>query len=479
MTIAAPVLALDGIGKRFDDVVALADASLRVQPGSVHALLGENGAGKTTLMRVVYGMVTPDHGVLRIRGQSVRLTSPADAIANGIGMVHQHFTLVPAMTVTENIALGAGGRFTPGEAGKRVRALADAAGLPVDPHARVRDLSVTAQQRLELLKLLSRDAEVLILDEPTAVLAPAEAEDFLRRIRQLANAGRSVVLITHKLREALAVADDITVLRRGVTTFAKPRAEVDEGQLIEAMLGQRDYLPPKAVKSATTGPSVVSARNLVVADTHGSVRVRGASFDIRGGEIVGVAGVEGAGHRELLRAVARRSRVVSGTLEVPATIGFVPDDRHRDGLVLEMSLTENVALNGAGVRTGTIAWRELARTTREIMRRFDVRAPDELARAGALSGGNQQKLILGRELHDLPPAVVVENPTRGLDLRASAYVLQQVAEARSHGVAIMLYSTDLEEVSSIADRMLVVYNGTVREVASELDLVGRAMLGAA
>ena len=478
MTSTTPVLALESIGKRFDDVVALADASLVVRPGSVHALLGENGAGKTTLMRVAYGMVSPDRGALRIAGRPVRLTSPADAIGHGIGMVHQHFTLVPAMTVAENVALGGRGRFAASEVAEQVRMLATTTGLAIEPDARVRDLSVSAQQRLELLKALSRDARLLILDEPTAVLAPAEADDLLNRIRQLADRGRSVVLITHKLREAMQVADDITVLRRGTTTLAMPRAEIDDDRLITAMLGQRDCLPPTATKSSVTGPVIISAQAVSVADTHGTTRVREATFHVRGGEIVGVAAVEGAGHRELLRAVACRARIVSGTLHIPPVVGFVPDDRHRDGLILEMSLTENQALNGAGARRGTIHWDDAARITRDILDRFDVRAPSEHVHAGALSGGNQQKFILGRELHGRPPAIVIENPTRGLDIRAAAYVRQQVIEARSYGVAIMLYSTDLDEVLGLADRMLVVFGGRVREVPVDGQLVGRAMLGA-
>jgi len=478
VTSTTPVLALESIGKRFDEVVALADASLVVRPGSVHALLGENGAGKTTLMRVAYGMVSPDRGALRIAGRTVRLTSPADAIGHGIGMVHQHFTLVPAMTVAENVALGGHGRFAASEVAEQVRMLATATGLAIEPDARVRDLSVSAQQRLELLKALSRDAQLLILDEPTAVLAPAEAEDLLHRIRQLADGGRSVVLITHKLREAMQVADDITVLRRGTTTLAMPRAEIDDDRLVTAMLGQRDYLPPTATKSSVAGPVVISAQAVSVADTRGATRVREATFHVRGGEIVGVAAVEGAGHRELLRAVARRARIVSGTLRIPPVIGFVPDDRHRDGVVLELSLTENQALNGAGTRRGTIDWDDAARITRDILDRFDVRVPSERVHAGALSGGNQQKFILGRELHGRPPAIVIENPTRGLDIRAAAYVRQQVLEARSYGVAVMLYSTDLDEVLALADRMLVVFGGRVQEVPVDGQLVGRAMLGA-
>jgi simple sugar transport system ATP-binding protein len=479
VTTAAPALVLESIGKRFGDVSALENASLTVRPGTVHALLGENGAGKTTLMRIAYGMVAPDHGTMRINGNVVRLSAPADAIALGIGMVHQHFTLVPAMTVAENVALGGHGRFDARQVADRIRALAKSTGLSIDPDARVSELSVTAQQRLELLKALSRDARVLILDEPTAVLAPKEANDLLGQLRELADGGHAIVLITHKLREALRVADDVTVLRRGTTTLTSGRAAVDEERLVEAMLGTRDDRPTADLSVAVPGQTVIRADDVSVADSTGALRIRNATFEVRSGEIVGVAAVEGSGHRELLRAVARRTEIVAGALKVPDTVGFVPDDRHRDGLIAEMTLTENFALKNAGRRTGRLAWGELARATREIIERFDVRASSEQVAAQTLSGGNQQKFILGRELHELPPALVFENPSRGLDFRSSSYVRQQLLAARSHGVAIMLYSTEIEEVLAVADRMLVVYAGTVREVSTDLVAVGRAMLGAA
>jgi simple sugar transport system ATP-binding protein len=261
-----PTLALEGIGKRFGNVSALENASLTVRPGTVHALLGENGAGKTTLMRVAYGMVAPDRGLLRIDGAPVRLAAPADAMARGIGMVHQHFTLVAAMSVAENIALGGRGRFNARATSKRIQSLAKSTGLSIDPDARVGDLSVTAQQRLELLKALSRDARVLILDEPTAVLAPKEADDLLKQIRELADRGHAVVLITHKLREALRVADDVTVLRRGATTLARSRADVEEDDLVEAMLGTRDYRPPASSSTAVTGRTIIDARDISCAE---------------------------------------------------------------------------------------------------------------------------------------------------------------------------------------------------------------------
>ena len=479
MTENPPALALEHIDKRFGSVDALKDASLFVRSGTVHAVLGENGAGKTTLMRVAYGMTSPDRGVVCVRGQLVRLRSPADAIALGIGMVHQHFTLVPAMTVAENLALGAHGTFDSAATAAALHDLTRQTGMSLDANARVRDLSVTAQQRLELLKVLSRKADILILDEPTAVLAPAEVDDLLRRLRGLADGGRAVVLITHKLREALTVADEVTVLRHGTRILTSPRASVDEDQLVEAMLGRRSHLPTAVTRTSSPGRTVIAAQNISIVDSRGSARVRDATFDVRGGEIVGIAAVDGSGHRELLRAIAGRLSITSGTLTLPASVGFVPDDRHRDGLVLSMTLTENFALKGAGARRGTIRWREVASEAREIIRDFDVRTESVDVLASTLSGGNQQRFVLGRELHGLPSAIVVENPTRGLDVRASTYVRDRLLDACSKGVAIVMHSSDLDEVLAIAHRMLVVYVGGVRELPVDADLVGRAMLGAA
>jgi ABC-type uncharacterized transport system ATPase subunit len=474
-----PALALEHIDKQFGTVRALSDASLLVRRGTVHAVLGENGAGKTTLMRVAYGMATPNRGVVRVHGHAVRLRSPADAIERGIGMVHQHFTLVPAMTVAENLALGGRGISHSREMSTTLRNLTGIAGSSMDLHARVSDLSVTAQQRLELLKVLARNAEILILDEPTAVLAPAEADDLLRRLRALADAGRTVVLVTHKLREALSIADDVSVLRQGTISLASTRAEVDEQQLIEAMLGRRPYRSSVTTRPATPGRPLITAQDVSIVDSRGSARVQNATFEVRGGEIVGVAAVDGSGHHELLRAIAGRLAVSSGTLTRPMAVGFVPDDRHRDGLVLAMSLVENYALKGAGERRGVIKWRDVASTAREIVQDFDVRAENVYVPAATLSGGNQQRFILGRELHGRPEAVVVENPTRGLDVQASLDVRARLVHACSKGVAIVFHSADIDEILAISHRVLVVYNGSVREVAPDADLVGRAMLGAA
>ena len=480
MSDAVPALDLVEIEKRFGTVRALAGASLSVAAGSVHALLGENGAGKTTLMRIAYGLESPDHGAIRIHGRTVRLRSPADAIAHGVGMVHQHFTLVPAMSVIENIALGRRGLFDRATSQSELESLTRKTGLTLDPNTRVSDLSVAAQQRLELLKVLGRDASVLILDEPTAVLAPSEADDLLRLLRQLADGGCAVVLITHKLREALRIADHVTVLRHGASTLRQqPRSAVDEAALIQAMLGQNELPTAGAAQARTPGPVVMQADGLSVVDSAGVTRVSEATFSVRAGEIVGIAAVEGSGHRELLRVLAGRLTPTAGTLRLPPSVGYVPDDRLRDSLILAMSLSENFALNGAGHNHGIIRWRNVAARTRRLMASFDVRAVSEDADAGSLSGGNQQKFVLGRELSGNPAAIVVENPTRGLDVRASSYIRDRMIEVCSRGVAIMFYSADVEEMVSIADRMLVVFAGTVREVPVELGAIGRAMLGAA
>jgi len=477
-----PALVLESIDKWFGTVRALTDTRLWVRRGTVHAVLGENGAGKTTLMRVAYGMATPDRGVVRVHGHVVRLRSPADAIERGIGMVHQHFTLVPTMTVAENLALGS--RATPrsGKMGVALQDLAGVEGSSIDLNARVGDLSVIAQQRLELLKVLTRNADILILDEPTAVLAPAEADDLIRRLRSLADAGRAVVLVTHKLREALSIADDVTVLRQGAVSLASPRADVDEDQLIEAMLGRRpagSSLVSLVTRRMTSGKELIAARDVSIVDSRGLPRLRNATFEVRGGEIVGVAAVDGSGHRELLRAIAGRLAVTSGTLLLPASVGFVPGDRHRDGLVLGMSLVENYVLKGAGASRGVIDWREAAAESQRIVQDFDVRVENVEASVMTLSGGNQQRFIIGRELNGMPDALVAENPTRGLDVQASQDVRNRLIEACSKGVAIVFYSADLDEIIAISDRVLVVYNGSVREVVPEADVVGRAMLGAA
>jgi general nucleoside transport system ATP-binding protein len=488
--VSSPALDLAGISKRYGAALALSDVSFQLRAGTVHALLGENGAGKTTLMRVAFGMVRPDAGRTQVDGRTVELRSPAEAIAAGIGMVHQHFTLVPAMTVAENVALGGHGLLDRRESAERVRMIASSTGFALDPDALVERLSVGAQQRVEIAKALARDARILILDEPTAVLAPAEVDELLAWLRRYVADGNAAVIITHKLREALSVADEVTVLRHGRVTHTGRVVATTADALTAAMLGTDVASAPASAArssptSATPAKVVFRAEALCIRDDEDVERVRDATFTVRGGEIVGIVGVEGAGQRELLRALAGRRNAASGILTRPAEVGFIPDDRHHDAVLLDRSLVENVALRGAGVRRGTMPWNDLVARTGALVDAYDVRGPGARAPMRALSGGNQQKLVLARELDDAgrapddPVAIVAENPMRGLDVRAAAEVAGRLRAARDRGAAVVLYSSDLDEVLSLASRVLVAYAGTVREVPPAREVVGRAMLGLA
>lgn len=479
-----PALELSHVSKRYGSVVALDDAGLAVRSGTIHAVLGENGAGKTTLLRVAYGMLRPEAGHIRVAGREMRLTSPLDAIAAGIGMVHQHFTLVPAMTVAENLALGGSGRLRAGDMAARVHEIAERTGFALDPTARVESLSVGAQQRVEIAKALVRNARLLILDEPTAVLAPPEIDDLLRWLRAYVGGGGSAVLITHKLREALVVADDVTVLRRGRIAFAGAAGSASTQQLTLAMIGAADSSERKAgtAPSAHEFSPVFAAKSLGISDRSDRMRVRGATFNVHGGELVGIAAVEGSGQRELLRALAGRCEVSAGTLKRPDVVGFVPEDRHHDAVLLDRSLAENVALRGAGARQGRLTWRDVHASTAVLLRAYEIRAESTQAPVRTLSGGNQQKFVLARELEatsdqPAPQALVVESPTRGLDVRATSAVHQRLRDACARGAAVVVYSSDLDEVLSLASRVLVMFDGTVREMPLDREAIGRAMLG--
>lgn len=489
-TVAPTVaLALHGISKRFGSVTALDNVSMRVRPGTVHALLGENGAGKTTLMRVAFGLVASDAGHLEINGVRINAHSAANAIKHKLGMVHQHFSLVAAMSVTENVALGNHGVFTPARVAAQIRTIGERTGLRLDPEARVADLPVSAQQRCEIVKALARDARVLILDEPTAVLAPEEAQALLRWVREFVaqHPSHAVVLITHKLRDALAVADDLTVLRRGACAATGPARTFTEASLADAMLGptersasvEAELVPQVQRHTDSVGAHhvVLRADALTLHDDRGVARVHAASFHVRAGEIVGLAAVEGSGQAELLRALAGLHAVAGGRLHRPEEVGFVPEDRHKNALLLDASLTENYVLRDAGRRRGRIPWRAMATRTDAVLSTRDVRAGGPHVHARTLSGGNQQKFVLARALDDAPPALIVENPTRGLDFRATAAVHDALHEAREAGIAILFYSSDIDEVLTIADRVLVLQSGTLREVPRDRELVGRAMLG--
>ncbi len=486
-------LALEAIDKRFGEVQALRGASLTVRRGTLHAVLGENGAGKTTLMRIAFGLMPADAGSVRIDGTPVTLASGADAIRRGLGMVHQHFTLVPAMTAAENIALGGRGRLELRAVAERVHALGERTGLRVDPSARVASLGVGAQQRVEILKALYSNARVLILDEPTAVLTPPESEELFAWLRRFVAEGGTVVLVTHKLREALAVADDVTVLRRGECVLTAPAAHLDMIALVRAVTGDEatepfsmpdiearaGSPPPTIPRTRNRGPCVARLAGVSARDARGVERVREVTVDCFAGEIIGLAGVEGSGVHELLRLLAGRLAPSGGVATLPPRIGFIPEDRLRDAVIEEFTLTENVALRGAGRRRGRMPWPALASLTAGLMERHDVRAPSPATRAGALSGGNQQKFVVGRELDEHPTLVVAENPVRGLDIRATTHVLRELACSAEAGSAVVFYSADIDELLPLADRMLVVFAGRVREVPVERTAVANALVGAA
>ena len=405
-------------------------------------------------------------------------------------MVHQHFKLVGALTVAENVALGGRGRFDARAVADRVRAIGRDTGLALDPEMRAAELPVGAQQRLEIVKALAHDARVLILDEPTAVLAPAESDALLRWLRGFAETGGTVVLITHKLREALAIADDLTVLRRGRTVLATARNTVDDRAVIAALVGDEQGVADRAVprRLATApppaGPPVLALRDVSYADARGVTLLEAASLEVRAGEVVGVLGVEGSGQRELLRILAGRLAPSAGHVTRPDRVGFIPEDRLHDALIPALSLTENVALADAGRLRGLLDWSGVVERTRSLCARFDVHASSPAATADTLSGGNQQKLVVGRERAVAASALVAENPTRGLDLRAAALVREELGMPEG-GVApaVVFYSADIDEVLAVADRVVVCFEGRVREVARPTDPddrtpFARAMVGA-
>jgi ABC-type uncharacterized transport system ATPase subunit len=484
---APPALALRGISKRFGSVQALRGADFTLMPGELHALLGENGAGKTTLMHVAYGLIRPDAGEIAVDGLVRTIASPRAARRLGIGMVHQHFTSVPALTVAENVALAAGWKVQPGPLHERVRELAERVGLPLDPAARAGGLSVALKQRLEIVKALASDARTLLLDEPTAVLAPGEAEELLRVVGEFTARGGAAVLITHKLDEALAAADRVTVLRQGTVVFDGPVAGQTAASLAGAMVGDGERAQGDsgwtglgagpAAGSGEGAPSapgerggaLVRLEDLEVPRESGyGIAVRGATLSIRAGEIVGIAAVEGNGQRELLRAVVGRLHPLRGRREVAGPVGFVPEDRTTEGLIPELTLTQNVVLGSraddAWIRRGRIDWKMARTRTAMLLKEYGVVAAGPDSSAAALSGGNQQKLVVARELARTPRVVVAENPTRGLDIRAAEAIQARLRAAASGGAAVLVYSSDLDEVLALAHRVLVAARGTLLEV---------------
>jgi simple sugar transport system ATP-binding protein len=486
-----PALELVGIQKRFGSVQALRGADFSLASGELHALLGENGAGKSTLMHVANGLVRPDAGAVRVHGTPHSIYSPRAARRVGIGMVHQHFTAIPAMTVAENIALFAGWSGTPGALRERSRVAAEQVGLPLDPDQRAGRLTAGLKQRLEIVKALASNARILLLDEPTAVLAPAEAEELLAVIRSFTNGGGSAVLITHKLDEALGAADRVTVLRQGVVTYTGTPASQTKESLARAMIGAGSDLPLGSGHRTPTSArrseeTLVRLQAVEVSRESGyGIAVRPTTLSVNAGEIVGFAGVEGNGQRELLRAVAGRILPLRGRVEVARPIGFIPEDRSLEGLIPELTLTENVVLGSeAGapwLRRKRVQWRVARSSTEQLLREYGIAATGPGAKAGSLSGGNQQKLIVARELSRAPRVIVAENPTRGLDVNAATAVHDRLRTAAADGAAVLFHSSDLDEVLALAHRVVVLSQGTLREapVGASREIVGGMMLGTA
>ncbi len=480
---AAPVLELRGITKQFPGVLANDHIDFDLRRGEVHALLGENGAGKSTLMSILYGLYTADSGEIRMNGNPVTVSSPKHAIELGIGMVHQHFMLIPVMTVTENIVLAqepkhAGVLLDYDAAAKRVRDLSQSFGLAVDPNARIQNITVGQQQRVEILKALFRGADILILDEPTAVLTPQEAQELFEIINELKSQGKSIVFISHKLNEVLEIADRISVLRRGKLIETIPREGATEAGLARSMVG-REVLLRVEKRPAQPGDTLLHVQDLVVRDDRGLEAVRGVSFEVRAGEIVGIAGVDGNGQTELIDALAGLRHPASGSILIArrelsranarealdAGMGHIPEDRQRRGLVLDFNLAENLVLHDYGrepfSRLGWINPRNWFRWARGLLQEFDVRGGGPSTRGGSLSGGNQQKVVIAREVSRDPSVLIAAQPTRGLDVGAIEFVHRRLVEQRDAGKAVLLVSLELEEIVSLSDRILVLYEGSI------------------
>ncbi|MEV0849743.1 ABC transporter ATP-binding protein [Streptomyces sp. NPDC049954] len=490
-----------GITKRFPGVVANHDIHLSVRKGTVHALVGENGAGKSTLMKILYGMQKPDEGVIRVDGAEAVFGSPADAIARGIGMVHQHFMLADYLTVLENTVLGSEKLHgIGGAARRRIVEISERYGLNVRPDARVEDLGVAERQRVEILKVLYRGATTLILDEPTAVLVPQEVDALFDNLRELKAEGLSVIFISHKLGEVLSVADDITVIRRGTTVGTAIPSQTTPKQLAELMVGSE--LPtPETAESTVTDKALLSVENLQLLADGGRPVLDDVSFTIHEGEVLGIAGVEGNGQTELIDALiglkgADSGRILLGGEEITPWptrkrrehgVGYIPEDRHRHGLLLDAPLWENRMLGhvteAPAAKGFWLTPKAAQEDTRRIVAEYDVRTPGIDVTAGSLSGGNQQKLIVGREMSHKPRFLIAAHPTRGVDVGAQAQIWDQIREARREGLAVLLISADLDELIGLSDTLRVIYRGRLVADADPASItpeeLGSAMTGAA
>jgi general nucleoside transport system ATP-binding protein len=494
---------LIGITKRFPGVVANSDVNIAVRSGTVHAIVGENGAGKSTLMKILYGMQRPDEGTIKVNGDEVSFASPADAIKAGIGMVHQHFMLADNLTVLENVVLGNEPRARGGldfrAARAKIREISASYGLGVDPERLVDDLGVGERQRVEILKVLYRGARTLILDEPTAVLVPQEVEELFGNLRELKAEGLTILFISHKLDEVLSVADDITVIRRGTTVASVQPGDVTARQLAELMVGSA--LPvPELRESTVTDTPVLEASGLTVRTPDGRTVLDDVSFTINAGEVLGIAGVEGNGQAELVEALMGIRPLSSGEIRLRGNdirdrstrrrreggIGYIPEDRHRQGVLLEATLWENRILGhqtqAPNARGPLIDRRGAKVDTQRIVDEYDVRTPSIEVVAHALSGGNQQKLIVGREMSGSPVLLIASHPTRGVDVGAQAAIWEHIRRARAEHLAVLMISADLDELIGMSDRLAVIFRGSLVSYCDPKSVtpedLGSAMTGA-
>lgn len=479
------VIEMRNITKIFGEFVANDHINLHVRRGEIHALLGENGAGKSTLMNMLAGLLEPTSGEIAINGEVVSIDSPSKAAHLGIGMVHQHFMLVDAFTVAENIILGSettkAGVIDLKKAIAEIKELSERYGLEVDPTAKVADISVGAQQRVEILKTLYRGADLLIFDEPTAVLTPAEIAELLKIMKKLIEEGKSIILITHKLDEIRAVADRVTVIRRGKSIETVDVAGATNEDLAEWMVGRSVSFKTEKIVS-NPKEVILSIKDLVVNENRGIPAVKGLNLEVRAGEVVGIAGIDGNGQSELIQAITGLRKVKSGSITIKGEevvgktprkitemqVSHVPEDRHRDGLVLQMSVAENIALQTyykePNSKNGILNYNIINEKARQLMEEFDVRGASELVPSKALSGGNQQKAIIAREIDRNPDLLIVSQPTRGLDVGAIEYIRKRLIAERDKGKAVLVVSFELDEILDVSDRIAVIHDGTIHGI---------------
>ena len=481
------VIEMREITKVFGEFVANDKINLELRKGEIHALLGENGAGKSTLMNMLAGLLEPTSGEIVVNGQVVKLDSPSKAASLGIGMVHQHFMLVEAFTVAENIILGSeltkNGVLDIARATREINELSERYGLAVNPSAKVADISVGAQQRVEILKTLYRGADILIFDEPTAVLTPSEIDELMAIMKNLVKEGKSIILITHKLDEIRAVSDRVTVIRRGKSIETVEIAGATNADLAEMMVGRSVSFKTEK-QEARPKEVILSIKDLVVNENRGVPAVKNLSLDVRAGEIVGIAGIDGNGQSELIQAITGLRKIESGSVELKGqsivglhprqitemSVGHVPEDRHRDGLVLEMMISENIALQTYYKeplsKKGILNYTNIIGYAKQLMQEFDVRAASEIVPASALSGGNQQKAIIAREVDRNPDLLIVSQPTRGLDVGAIEYIHKRLIQERDNGKAVLVVSFELDEILNVSDRIAVIHDGKIQGIVT-------------